>query len=83
MDRGSEDSPPAGRVADSQAGFEFVWDPIARPLRHPDAPEADIGQSHQRNGSRFFAVIESLTGEPLLRSMDLAVHFNTLTPFLT
>lgn len=48
-----------------------------------DESEADGSQSRQRNGVRFFAVIESITGEPLLRSMDAAVHCNTSTPSLS
>ena len=47
------------------------------------AAGADVVQSRQRNGSRFFAVIESITGAPPLRSMDAAVHCSTVAPPLT
>lgn len=83
MDRGPEDSPPAGRVDDSQAGFSSRWTLLLDRSDTPDSREAARGQSRQRNGSRFLAVNWSLTGEPLLRSMDQALHFSTLAPFLT
>lgn len=67
----------------ARLGSSWRWTLLLDRSDTADAPEAAVGQSRQRNGSRFLAASWSLTGEPLLRSMDQALHFSTLAPFLT
>lgn len=82
MERGPAD-PPADRVDNSQAGFEFALDMLVDGFEARRIVCLRPGQSRQTNGSPFFAVSWSLTGSPLLRSMEPAVHWSTLAPSLT